>query len=103
MMKVMAFLLKEYGLAVKDDKLIDILAGKQYFKERYNSMARLIVENGLCEMKRSHDAGNDPNGGVYSEFIRTDGDAVFAKEVENGRVYPKHLRRALGTGKLPND
>lgn len=24
-------------------------------------------------------------------------------EVENGRVYPKHLRRALGTGKLPND
>lgn len=81
-----AFLLKEYGLAVKDDKLIDILAGKQYFKERYNSMARLIVENGLCEMKRSHNAGNDPNGGVYSEFLRTDGDAVFAKEVENGRV-----------------
>jgi hypothetical protein len=29
-----AFLLKEYGLAVKDDKLIDILARKQYFMAR---------------------------------------------------------------------
>jgi hypothetical protein len=48
-----AFLLKEYGLTVKDDKLIDILARKQYFQERYDSMARSIVENGKWKKSQS--------------------------------------------------
>jgi hypothetical protein len=37
-------------------------------------------------MKHSGDAGNDPNGDSYSEFIRTDGYATSAATVENGLV-----------------
>ncbi len=42
--------------------------------------------------------------GVYYELrsgLFRESWTHYDPEVENGRVYPKHLRRALGTGKLP--
>jgi hypothetical protein len=81
-----AFLWVEYDLAVKDDKVIDILAGNSFFKEQFGLMLRVVVENAICEMKRHRNAGADLNGGYCSEFFRTDDKATFAVGVDNGRV-----------------
>ena len=55
---VAAFLMGEYNLVLKDDKILDILSAKPFFA-RFGQMKRVIVENLICEMKRHNDTKRD--------------------------------------------
>ena len=88
---VAAFLMGEYNLVLKDDKILDILSAKPFFA-RFGQMKRVIVENLICEMKRHNDTKRDSdcsvdiNGSRFSEFYRTDDSAIFAEAVQNNQV-----------------